>query len=189
METNLTPPSTALSSPRDVSPGLWNMIQSIAPTVHQSRMFAVASPEQAQMIMLKGYELGLPLTAAFEFIHIVQNRPTLSPRGALALIQQSGLLAELQIEDTPDACTVTMQRLQPRFSYSCSFSLEDAKRASLIKPDGAWTSYPANMLRWRAIGFCADVVFPDVLAGMKRADEFGATIDLNGDVIQEVTNA
>jgi hypothetical protein len=32
------------------------------------------------------------------------------------------------------------------------------------------------MLRWRAIGFCADVVFPLLIGGMKRADELGAGI-------------
>lgn len=159
------------------------MILSLAPTIHASRLFNVASPEQAATIMLKGYELGLPLTAAFEFIHIVQSKPTLSPRGALALIQQSGLLADLQIEDDADSCVVTMARRNPRFSYTCTYSLADAQRACLVKPDGAWTTYPGNMLRWRAIGFCADVVFPDVLAGMKRSDEFGATLDPKGNVV------
>lgn len=175
--------TTAITRHHELTPAIWEMIKSVAPAVHQSRMFAVASAEQAQMIMIKGYELGLPLTAAFEFIHIIQNRPTLSPRGALALIQQSNLLAEITIEDKQDACTVMMRRING-FSYTCTFTLDDAKKAGLIKPDSAWTSYQANMLRWRALGFTADVVFADVLAGMKRADEFGAMIDAAGDVVE-----
>lgn len=167
-----------------MTPSLWTLIQSIAPAVHQSRLFGVASAEQAQMIMLKGYELGLPLTAAFEVIQVIQGKPALTPRGALALIQQSGLLASMQIEEKPDACSVTMTRSNPRFTYACAFTIEDAKRAGLIRPDSAWQGYPANMLRWRAIGFCADVVFPDVLAGMKRADEFGAEVDAEGAIVE-----
>jgi hypothetical protein len=175
--------STAITPRQELTPAIWEMIKSVAPAVHQSRMFAVASAEQAQMIMVKGYELGLPLTAAFEFVHVIQNRPTLSPRGALALIQQSGLLAEITIDDKPDACTVMMRRVNG-FSYTCTFTLDDAKKAGLVKPDSAWTAYQANMLRWRALGFAADIVFADVLAGMKRSDEFGALVNEQGDIIE-----
>lgn len=191
METNISPsqPASQLARPRDISPGVMAMIMSLAPVIHQSRLFGVASLEQAATVMLKGHELGLPLTAAFELIHIVQGKPSLSPRGALAIIMSSGLLAELMIDEQTDSCTVTMKRTNG-FTYTTSFTMDDARRAGVIKDGGGWQSYPANMLRWRAIGFCADVVFPDVLAGMKRADEFGAPITPNGDVIvQEVSRA
>ena len=39
------------------------------------------------------------------------------------------------------------------------------------------------MLRWRAVGFCADVVFPDVIGGMKRTDELGADLDQEGEIV------
>ena len=139
--------------------------------------------------MLKGYELGLPLTASFELIQVVQGRPTLSPRGMLALILQAPVCEKLEIDDqadkagNPTACTVTMKRSNG-LEYTVTFSMADAQRAGLVKPGGAWESYPANMLRWRAVGFCADVVFPDVIGGMKRADELGAEISAEGDVIE-----
>ena len=139
--------------------------------------------------MAKGFELGLTLTASFEFITVIQGKPTLSPRGALALVQQSGLLESMKIEETKDAnnggpyaCTVYMKR-KGGFEYTASFSMEDAKRAGLVKSGGAWEAYPSNMLRWRAVGYAIDMVFPDVVGGMKRADEFGATVDTSGNVI------
>jgi hypothetical protein len=140
-------------------------------------------------VMLKGYELGLSLTSSFELIQVVQGKPALSPRGALALIMQSPLCEKLDIKDeqdksgVPTACTVTMKRANG-MEYSVRFSMDDAKRAGLVKAGGAWEAYPANMLRWRAVGFCADVVFPDVIGGMKRADELGAAISPEGDVIE-----
>ena len=178
----------ALTVVRPLTPQTWGMIQSVAPAMHKARFFGVSNPDQAIAIMLKGYELGLGLAASFEFVQVVQGRPTLSPRGCLALLQQSPLCKRLEIEDKADkgrpvSCRVTMERING-FSYTVEFSMEDAQRAGLIKPESGWEHYPANMLRWRAVGFCADVVFPDVIDGMKRADEFGAEISPDGDVLE-----
>lgn len=180
--------TTALATRQQLNPTIWETIMAVAPIMKDSRLFGVSTESQAAAIMAKGYELGLTLTASFEFITVIQGKPTLSPRGALALVQQSGLLAGLKIEDLKDgkgqplACRVSMKRAGG-FEYTAEFSMEDAKRAGLIKPDGAWQSYPANMLRWRALGYAIDVVFPDVVGGLKRADEFGANLDAGGNVV------
>jgi hypothetical protein len=177
---------------QQLTPDTWKMIAEIAPTMAQSRLFGVASPEQAAAVMLKGFELGLSLTASFEFIHLIDGKPGLSPRGALALIQQDANFGGLEVKDITDAngqpyaCRVTMTR-KNGFSYTVEFNMEDAKRADLVKKAGGWEKYPANMLRWRAIGYAADVVFPDVLGGMKRVDELGGAITGKGDFVVEVT--
>lgn len=159
------------------------MISEIAPTIHAARLFGVSSPEQAAAIMLKGHELGLSLTASFEFIQVIQGKPSLSPRGALALVLQSAQYAGMEIQETADSCTVTMRRTNG-FAYTTVYTLADAQRAGVVKADSGWVKYPANMLRWRAIGYAADVVFPDVLCGMKRADEYGADITPDGVVVE-----
>ena len=139
--------------------------------------------------MLKGHELGLQLAASFEFVVVIQDKPSLIPRGALALILNSSEYAGMTIDDQrndkgqPVACVVTMKR-KNGFSYTVTYTMEDAKLADLVKPGSGWAKYPANMLRWRSIGYCADVVFPDVIGGLKRADELGADITPDGDVIQ-----
>jgi len=173
----------AIAPVKTLTPDKWEMITAIAPTMHQARLFGVSSPDQAAAIMLKGFELGLGLTASFEFVDVIQGKPTLSPRGALAIIQQSPECAGIQITDGDDYCEVTMKR-RNGFSHTIRFTMDDAKRAGLVKPDSGWDRYPKNMLRWRAVGYAADVVFPDVIGGMKRADEFGAEITPDGDVIE-----
>lgn len=172
----------AIETRQELSPTVWQMISQIAPVVHQSRLFGVNSPEQAAAIMLKGYELGLTLTAAFEFIDVIKGTPGLKPRGALALILQSPEYEDVKVTEENGSCTVWMKR-KNGFEHTIRFTIEDAKQANLIKPDGGWAKYPANMLRWRAIGFCADIVFPDVIGGMKRTDELGADITEDGDTI------
>lgn len=178
----VSPSALSTAQPREITFDRLLMMQNLAPMIHASRLFGVGSPEQAVMIMLKGYELGLPFTASFELIHIIQGKPSLSPRGALAIIQASGLLADLKIEEQPGVCTVAMKRTNGT-EYTTTFTLEDAKRAGIVNPDSGWQKYQANMLRWRSVGFCADVLFADVLGGMKRADEFGAMIDAQGNVV------
>ena len=168
--------------------GVFQTIVEMAPYMHRSRLFGVSSPEQAVAIMVKGHELGLGFAQAFEFVHVIQGKPTLSPRGALALALNSGLITEMEIIEERDAkgkpfsCTVIGAR--GSLKYSASFTMDDAKAAGLIKSGGAWETYPANMLKWRAIGFWLDVLFPDTQGGMKRADEFGARADDKGDIIE-----
>ncbi len=181
--------NTAIAIRPQLTPSVWQMITDIAPAMHQSRLFGITSPDQAKAIMLKGFELGLSLTASFEFIQVVQGKPAISPRGALAMIQNSPLCDGIKIEDLvgadgkPSACRVWMKRVNG-FEYTVTWTMDDAQKAGVVKPDSGWSSYPANMLRWRAVGFCADVVFPDVIGGMKRADEYGADLTPDGDVIE-----
>lgn len=180
---------TTLVVRRDLTPATWQMISEIAPVMHQSRLFGVTSKEAAVAIMLKGYELGLPITASFEFIQVVQGKPSLSPRGALAIILQCGQLDGLKIEDRKDpqgkpvSCYVWMKR-KNGLEYSMEYTYDDAKRTGQVKAGSAWETYPGNMLRWKAVGFVADVVFPDIIGGLKRADEFGAPITPDGDVVE-----
>ena len=181
--------NTAIAIRPQLTPSVWQMITDIAPAMHQSRLFGITSPDQAKAIMLKGFELGLSLTASFEFIQVVQGKPAISPRGALAMIQNSPLCDGIKIEDLvgadgkPTGCRVWMKRSNG-FEYTVTWTMDDAQKAGVVKPDSGWSSYPANMLRWRAVGFCADVVFPDVIGGMKRADEYGADLTPDGDVIE-----
>lgn len=180
--------TTALAVSR-LTPDVFSMISHVAPTIHSARLFGTASPEQAAAIMIKGYELGFSLTASFENIHVIEGKPSLSPKGALALIYSSPECAGVKITDETDdkgaplACSVWMKR-RNGLEYTVRFSLEDAKRAGLIKDKSGWEKYPANMLRWRALGYCQDIVFPDVIGGTKRADEFGADLTPDGDVIE-----
>lgn len=133
--------------------------------------------------MMVGYQLQLNIAASFEFIHIIQGKPSLSPKGALAIILRSGLLGKLDIQEDNTKATVIMQRKDNGFTYTSSWSIDDARKADLVKPSSPWIKYPKNMCRWRAIGYCCDVLFPDVLSGLVRADDLGAVIDTKGDVI------
>jgi hypothetical protein len=179
-------------SQRELTPQIWQMISQMAPVMYNSRLFGVVSKDAAAAIMLKGYELGLSVTASFEFINVISGKPGLSPRGALALLQTHPDIEKIEINQLTDdkggyvghACTI---RRKNGFEYTAHYTLEDARRAGLIKPDSGWSKYPQNMCMWRAVGFAADVAAPDITAGMttiiKMPEELGVTIDGSGEIV------
>ncbi len=164
-----TPPETTdlalqvqapLARSNALSMQVLTLIQALAPSFHACRWYGLSSPEQAIVVMTKAVELGIPLTAAFEFFDIIENKPSLKPIGALALIHRSPLVDIVAIDSQADRCTITMKRRDSGFEHTASFSLQDAQTAGLIKPDkdgSAWRRYPADMLRNRAIApLCPD---------------------------------
>jgi hypothetical protein len=178
---------------RELTPQIWQMISQMAPVMWKSRLFGVVSQEAAAAIMLKGYELGLGITASFEFINVIQGKPSLSPRGALALLHSHPDIDGVEIKRLTDAlggyighsCTIKRKN---GFTYTAQFTLDDAKRAGLIKQDSGWTRYPEQMCMWRAVGFAADVAAPDITAGMtavmKMPEEFGIAISDGGEIVE-----
>lgn len=190
--TTLTIPTAAT---RELTPGIWSMIEKMAPAMFKSHLFGVTSIEQAEAIMLKGFELGLSMTASFELVQVIQGRPALSPRGAMAILLNSPFIKEITIQRLTDAkgfvgYECTMSRTTG-FTYTAKFTMEHAKNAGLVKADSGWMKYPENMCLWRAVGFAADVVAPDITAGMtilmKAPEMYGVALTQDGDIVDAPT--
>lgn len=179
---------------QEMTPSVWQMIEAAAPAMFRSRLFGVSTPEQAQAIMLKGYELGLGLAASFEFIQMVQGKPGLSPRGALALCIDHPKIKSIKITRLTDdkGNFVGYECYAERsngFAHTERWTMADAKRAGLVKSGSGWEAYPENMCKWRVIGFCLDVVAPDITAGMTALminAPSNITFTAGGDVIDAV---
>ena len=192
---------------RELTSGIWAMIEKMAPVMYRAHLFGVTSIEQAAAIMLKGYECGFSMTASFDFVQIIDGKPSVKPSGAMALLLSNPLCKKLVLKRlTDDKGNFTgfecyMERSDKDFSHTGRFTLADAKRAGLTagsdmgngkirQGHGNWEKYPENMCQWRAIGFAADVVFPDVTAGMttlmKAPEMYGVALTEGGDVVHVV---
>lgn len=177
---------------RELTPQIWQMLNEMAPVMHQSRLFGVTSRDAAAAIMLKGWELGLGITASFEFVQVIQGKPSLSPRGALALLLKCPEIERIEIHRLPAEGPYIghecYMRRRNGFEHRARFTMDDANRAGLVKPGSGWANYPENMCMWRAVGFAADVVAPDITAGMtdlmKRPEQLGVALSEGGDVIE-----
>ena len=90
----------AVSQERAITPQVWSMIKDgIAPTLARAHTM---STEKMAATLLKGYELGLSFTASLELVQVVQGKTSLSPRGALALMQNSPLIKSVKLNRLVD---------------------------------------------------------------------------------------
>jgi len=122
----------------------------------------------AAICMMYGAEVGLPPMTALQRIIVINGKPTLDAQGMAALIRGAG--HSLMGEVTDKEATVTGKRGDNGDTMSFSFSMDDAKRAGLVKK-GPWTDYPKSMLWARAVSQLARQLFPDVLMGMSYVPE------------------
>lgn len=170
------------------TPQDWGMIQTIAASAYESRKLGIVKVQEAEIKLLTAYEQGFPLTSAFQIVYVINGVPSLSPKAIWAKIithpQFTGLKEERLTagKDQFHGFRLTLSR-KNGVTATRQFTLDDAKRAGLADKDN-WKHYPENMCFWRALGHVEDIVFPDVTLGMNRADELGAAITPDGDVIE-----
>lgn len=142
----------------------------------------IKTASAALLVIQKGRELGIPPAYALSNIAVVKGKPTCSAELMLALIKRDhGRDALHVIETTAERCTVEYRDGSHVGRFS--FGIDDAKLAGLAGSP-TWRSYPAAMLRARAISAVARMAFPDSIAGMYVPEEMGAavTVDADGEV-------
>jgi hypothetical protein len=143
-------------------------------------------------VLLQGYQLQLPPLMATQ--HIIPVNGLLSIKGDMAksLIFNSGKLKPGSwteeetgsLEGGDFSVKITATRADNGTTISRSFSIMQAKRAGLwvseqqvAGQDGwrhkqsAWYKYPARMIGYRALGFIARDLFPDVMNGIYTTEE------------------
>jgi hypothetical protein len=154
--------------------------------------FTKGKIESVVAILIQGYQLQLPPLTALQ--HIIPVNGLLSIKGDLAksMIFMSGKLKsaswieteEGSIENENLMVRITASRADNGQTITRSFSVEQAKRAGLwitqqqvSGSDGwkykasAWWKYPARMVNYRALGFLARDLFPDVINGLYTTEE------------------
>jgi len=96
------------------------------------------------------------------------------------LVKRSGNYDYRIKEHTDKVCTITFyQRDGDKWVEvgGSSFSMEDAKRADLLKPDSGWMKFPRAMLFSRAISQGARIYCPDAIGGVYTDEEIRSIPD------------
>ncbi len=128
----------------------------------------VKSLSQAVARLVIGQRLGLTPLEAFTGLYFVQGRLAMSASLMASRIKKSGRYDYRVLELSEHRCIIRFfergpdGRLEP--IGDSVFSMEDARKAGLVRPGSAWEKYPRNMLFARALAngarwFCADAVF------------------------------
>lgn len=136
----------------------------------------VNKPADILIAMEMGLQIGIPMLQAIQDIAVINGKPSMYGDGLLAVVQghKDYEWIKEQIIGKGDAraavCTIKRKNHEPK---AVSFTVEDAKKASLWGKPGPWSQYPERMLQMRARGFCIRDSFSDALRGIKCEEETG----------------
>lgn len=149
-------------------------ITSLADAFYKSGMFKdTTSAAQAIVKIVAGKELGLGPVYSMTRINMIQGKLGLAAETMGALIKRSGKYNYSVKEHDETKCVIEFTENNKPI-YVSTFTLDDAKKADLIKPGGGWMKYPRAMLFSRAISQGARIVAPDVIGGAYTDEELQA---------------
>ncbi len=120
-------------------------------------------------VILLGRELGLPpMFTVSGGINNIQGKFELSARAMNMLIRKHGHKLHIKVQ-SESICTIYGQRKDTGEEAECSFTIEEADKAGLIKQGkfgpGAWMTVPSDMLFARTISRLTRRLFPDCIGG------------------------
>src|SRR6266702_2094025 len=127
------------------------------------------SPPAVAAAILVGRELGIGPMMSLRHVQLVKGVPTLSAEYKRARVLAAGHDFEIE-ELTTTRCRVRGRRRGTAKWLECTFTMDDARTAGLIKDKGAWKTRPRRMLFARSGSELCDFLFADVVNGLPTAE-------------------
>lgn len=164
-------PQTALTERMEFARAL--STASLLPRAYQQ------NPGNVLLAMELGDALGIRPIQAINAVHVIEGRPSASADLIASLVRKAGHKLRISGDDT--AATAQIIRADdPEFTYEATWTLDRAKAAGLTGK-GVWKSYPAAMLKARAITEVARMGASDSLYGVVYTpEELGADTTADG---------
>lgn len=151
-------------------------------------------PANVIVAAITGRRHGWDVLTAMRNGHVMEGEWRMKPEAMLGLVRTAG--HSVRAELGSDRATVTGTRLDNADTMTVVFSFDDAVTAGLCTIKNGrpwarsergktlpWENYPVIMCYWRAVGLVCRTLFSDVTAGVYTAEEIGAQITEDGDVI------
>jgi hypothetical protein len=182
----IKPPVRMGIAPTTLEDG-WRLAQMMARSELVPKNFR-NKPEDVLVAIQMGVEIGFAPMQALQSIAVINGRPSVWGDGFIALIVSSplyadhdeyfevdgqrrdGLTPEDLKKDTTGAVCTFMRRGKVN-PVTRRFTVGQARKAGLLGKDGPWQSYPDRMLMMRARSFAGRDCFPDLLRGIRTAEE------------------
>lgn len=128
------------------------------------------NPHAVAAAILAGRELGLPPMTALRHVQVVEGSPSLSAEYKRARVLAAGHDLDI-LELSTTRCRVSGKRRgSGKPPLEITFTIDDAKRAGLVKQRGAWETRPRRMLFARASTEVCDFLFADITNGLPTAE-------------------
>jgi hypothetical protein len=136
------------------------MCSMLMKTPHYAKM----GQEGIFAVVSKAKSLGMDQIEALNGgLYYLQGKVGMPAETMAALIRQKGHSIIKDKASDNSVCILHGKRADNGDTWSISFSVDDAKRAGLLK--NMYDKYPAGMLYNRAMSFLARQLFPDIIRG------------------------
>jgi len=134
----------------------------------------INSPEAAAMIILAGQQYGFTPFFALSNIYIVRGKPMVGYALIGAMIKKSKKYSYKILVNTDEKCTIEyFEHKKSIVIYT--YTIENARKAQLVKKDSGYDKNPENMLIARNLSNGVKYYMPDLFAGAvyTEGDDFG----------------
>lgn len=139
------------------------------------------NPANVLLALEYGNALGISPVVAMQQIHVIEGKPSASAQLIGGLVRNAGHKLRVEFDDKTMTATATVIRSDdPDYTFVAVWTMDRAKAANLTGK-GNWKTYPAAMLKARAITEVARDACPEALFGVAYTAE-----ELNGDAPVQV---
>ena len=129
------------------------------------------NPANVLLALEYGTALGISPVVAMQQIHVIEGKPTASAQLIGGLVRQAGHKLRVEFDDRTLTATATVIRSDdPDYEFKAVWTMDRAKAANLVNK-GNWKTYPAAMLKARAITEVARDACPEALFGVAYTAE------------------
>lgn len=142
---------------------------------------------RATMMIMYGAELGMPPFSAMQNLVCIRGRITYTAQYMAARIKSSRTHNYRVKKLSETICVVEMfERNGDKFESlgEVSFSIEDARKAGLVKGGGNYDKYPSAMMFARAISKAARMHCPHLFEGNAYTPDDFDGVTIEGEVIE-----
>jgi hypothetical protein len=136
--------------------------------------------------ILYGREVGLGPITTLQNTYVVHGKVGVSAEIMRAMVFSAGHQIVFE-ESTSATCRVRGRRAGSDDWSTVQWTIDDAKRAGLVRKDSGWVTFPRRMLQARASSELCQMVFPDVIHGFVTVEELEDAAAANGQIPAETT--
>lgn len=161
---------------------VWRVAKSLAASgMFKGAENAGLTETQSFAKILIGRDMGLSPAQSLQTLHIVRGNIQVAGKQLLAWVKASDGYDYEVVTRSPEKGAIRFYGKSKRtgeweaLEPVIEFTLDEAKKAGIVKQGGGWMSYPANMCLWRCASIGVNLLCPDLLGGTPaytEADSF-----------------
>lgn len=161
-------------------------IKSLSQAFKESGLFPdIQSEAQAIVKIVAGQELSLPPVYSMQNFYIIKGKLSMAAEVMGLILKRTQKYNYRVKEHIDDKCAIQFSE-DGKEIYLSTFTIADAKRAGLVKPDSGWMKYPKAMLFSRAMSQGSRIVAPELMAGAHTKEEAES---ITPDTFEEIESA